>query len=297
MLGRGYAPPTRRPAGPSETWHEVDIDVQTGHGLVHVRRWPADASVDGSGGERPVLVCVHGMTDTGAIFESLVEALGHRWTVLAPDAPGHGGTPWQAGRPYDLTAVARGVAEALDQLVAEGTIPGRIVLLGHSVGAIVALQVALLRPHLVQHLVLEEPPRRPLRRRLITGRHRAHLVGLQQAGHEARLELVAHKPGWTALDRTHWSQGKDQTDPRVFDLPLVWGPSTSRMVGQVGMPVTMLLAAVLRGSTVRLGELRYRWAGGANLQVTRVDAGHLVRLDNPAVYYSMLESVLQRYSQ
>src|SRR5438876_652242 len=55
--------------------------------------WPADPP-DATG---PVLLACHGWTDSAAVFDPLVHTLRRRWTVIAPDAPGHGGTPLRDG--------------------------------------------------------------------------------------------------------------------------------------------------------------------------------------------------------
>src|SRR3954454_16530414 len=59
----------------------------------------------------PVLLAFHGCTDSGEVFGPLAQALGRGWTVVAPDAPGHGGTPWRGGRRYVMDdQVPAGVA-------------------------------------------------------------------------------------------------------------------------------------------------------------------------------------------
>jgi pimeloyl-ACP methyl ester carboxylesterase len=102
----------------------------------------------GDAGE--AVVAVHGVGATGRQFRRLAEALARRGVrTVAPDRPGAGGsTP---GDPA-LRAQAGAVLHAADALAG-----GPAVWVGHSWGAAVALQAALLRPDRVRALVLVAP--------------------------------------------------------------------------------------------------------------------------------------------
>ena len=84
----------------------------------------------GGSGEPPVLL-LHGLGATGAVWDRLGELLERR--LLVPDLPGHGGS---APLPeYSFEALAAGVAEGLDEA-------GPVVVAGHSLGGVVALELA-----------------------------------------------------------------------------------------------------------------------------------------------------------
>jgi 2-succinyl-6-hydroxy-2,4-cyclohexadiene-1-carboxylate synthase len=105
--------------------------------------------VHGSG--RP-LVLLHGFTGTGAAWDELLEPLGSRRRLIVPDLPGHGGTP--ATSPGD--ASVEHAADALAALLAtHGATPADV--LGYSLGARVALRLAVVHPSVVARLVLESP--------------------------------------------------------------------------------------------------------------------------------------------
>jgi pimeloyl-ACP methyl ester carboxylesterase len=84
------------------------------------------------GGTRPPLVLLlHGLGATADVWGGVGAALGDRaW--LAPDLPGHGGSP--APPEYTFAAVADAVAPLLD--------PAGTVVVGHSFGGVVALHLA-----------------------------------------------------------------------------------------------------------------------------------------------------------
>src|SRR5580658_1351748 len=89
---------------------------------------------EGGGGE-PVLVLLHGLGATGDVWNGWRPLLARRWPGrwLAPDLPGHGGSPPLSEYTFG------GLAEALAGLGASGS---PAVVLGHSLGGAVGLALA-----------------------------------------------------------------------------------------------------------------------------------------------------------
>ena len=92
------------------------------------------------------LVALHGFTQTGASWEPVATHLGGSYRLLAPDAPGH-------GRASALRAGLWETADLLDGTVAAdgGSVAGWV---GYSMGARMALHVALAHPQAVTKLAL-----------------------------------------------------------------------------------------------------------------------------------------------
>ncbi|MBG0561509.1 alpha/beta fold hydrolase [Actinoplanes aureus] len=94
-----------------------------------------DLRVRGGGEGEPLLLLLHGLGATGDVWSGWESVLARDWPCrwLAPDLPGHGGS---AALPeYTFEALA----EAVSPLVEPG---GRTVVLGHSLGGVVALALA-----------------------------------------------------------------------------------------------------------------------------------------------------------
>jgi len=99
-------------------------------------------------GEGPVVVLVHGITGNCDNWRAVMPWLAERYTVLAPDLVGHGGSAKPRGD-YSLGAYASGVRDLMVALGHE-----RATIVGHSLGGGVAMQLAYQFPERCERLVL-----------------------------------------------------------------------------------------------------------------------------------------------
>lgn len=104
---------------------------------LHVHEW----------GQGPRVVLVHGGVLGGRETWRAQRPLTARWTLLAPDRPGHGQSP-SARQDFEPEAA----------LVADQLLDRPSHLVGLSYGAIVSLYAAALRPSNVLSLTVVEPP-------------------------------------------------------------------------------------------------------------------------------------------
>lgn len=95
----------------------------------------------------PTLVLVHGALNDHTVWAPLVPALEQRgWRVLAPDLPAHDGN----GAPLpSVEAMADWLLATLDARDL-----GQVALAGHSMGSLIALELAARAPARVTHLAL-----------------------------------------------------------------------------------------------------------------------------------------------
>src|ERR671912_1295603 len=94
------------------------------------------------------LVCLHGITAQHRAFNALARCLAPSRSLVGVDLRGRGDSE-KPSSGYGLEAHARDVARILDHLDA-----GKGVIVGHSMGAFVALMTALSYPDRVRALVL-----------------------------------------------------------------------------------------------------------------------------------------------
>ena len=93
------------------------------------------------------LVLLHGGAVDARFFDQNVGAFAERFHVIATDLWGHGRTADRPG-PFSLESFANDVGELIERVVG-----GPAHVLGHSIGATVALTLAMRRPELVRKLI------------------------------------------------------------------------------------------------------------------------------------------------
>jgi lipase len=125
----------QRPADSPGTIVDVTADL-------HVYRYrPAE----------PVrLLAIHGLTGHGKRWHTLATRHLPDVAVAAPDLVGHARSSWAA--PWTIDANVAALAAVLEKQAA-----GPVLVVGHSFGGAVALQLAATRPDLVDALVLLDP--------------------------------------------------------------------------------------------------------------------------------------------
>ncbi|MBM0233573.1 alpha/beta hydrolase [Micromonospora sp. STR1_7] len=109
-------------------------------------------------GEGPPVVLLHGLLTDSRVWQQVVEDLPATHQVIAIDAPGHGSSPPRTGA-YSLEEECARLADVVERL----TDGQPAVWVGHSMGGMKAMRVALSRPDLTSGLVLisTQPYREP----------------------------------------------------------------------------------------------------------------------------------------
>ncbi|HEX2411434.1 MAG TPA: alpha/beta hydrolase [Solirubrobacteraceae bacterium] len=99
-------------------------------------------------GRGPVLLLLHGVTNSSQTWEHVAPLLSKRFTVIAPDLLGHGESATPRGD-YSLGAHAAGARDVLSALGHT-----RVTVVGHSLGGGIAMQFAYQFPERCERLVL-----------------------------------------------------------------------------------------------------------------------------------------------
>lgn len=113
--------------------------VPAGRLRLHVVQW---------GRAGPPVVCLHGLTANAFCFQAFADALADNHRVIAYDLRGRGRSE-RPERGYSVPIHAADLDQLLTALGLE-----RTALLGHSLGALIALYYAAWRPERVSKLIL-----------------------------------------------------------------------------------------------------------------------------------------------
>lgn len=249
---------------------------------------------DGSG--VPAVLALHGFTGSASTWEGLGEALGDERRLIAPDLLGHGASdaPSDPAR-YALERQADDLASLMFTLEAA---PADV--LGYSMGARLALVLALRHPGLVRGLILESPSAG-----IADATERAARRTADEAL-AARLEvdgLVAFVEAWEAQplfasQRALPEEVRDRQraerlghDPAGLAASLrgagqgAMAPLHDRL-GQIGCDALIIAGAL---DTVGLERARRVAAGlpAATLEVV-AGAGHAVHLEQPETFLRLV---------
>jgi pimeloyl-ACP methyl ester carboxylesterase len=107
--------------------------------------------LDWGAGDRPAVVCVHGYTGSAQAFNALARRVCNRFHVIAPDVRGHGESAWSAMGAYQYTDQVGDLAQLVDRLGLD-----RFVLIGTSMGGIIAMAYAAQFPNRLRGLVIND---------------------------------------------------------------------------------------------------------------------------------------------
>jgi pimeloyl-ACP methyl ester carboxylesterase len=105
-------------------------------------------------GEGPVVVLVHGIASSSVTFENLVPLLTPRHRVVAIDLLGFGESVAPPTAEFTIEEHVDALSRTLDAL----RLRGSFVLVGHSMGSLIASRYAATNPKRVRRLVLVAPP-------------------------------------------------------------------------------------------------------------------------------------------
>ena len=206
-------------------------------------------------GSGPAVLLLHESPRSSAAFVSLIEALADRFTVIAPDTPGFGGSdPLALHRPQ-IADYADALRETVDDLDLE-----RVAIFGRHTGAAIAAEFAIHYPARVTGVVLEGCP-------AFTPEEMEELVANY---------LPPFRPDWSGSHVAWlWSRIRDQF---TFFPWYRQGPASQLAMDMPRPSVLNRIAQdfLLAGDGYRVAyEAAFRYDGTQAAQAIRVPAHHI----------------------
>jgi pimeloyl-ACP methyl ester carboxylesterase len=243
------------------------------------------------------IVLLHGIGRSGEVWRPLVGQLAHKpYRVLAYDLLGFGTSPKPNWVGYDVDDHARAVIRSIEA----SRIRSPVLLVGHSMGCLISVRIARLRPDLVRHLVLYEmplyeglPERRAYRLRL----------KLYQSIYN---RVIAYQPNFTVekrrlLERAIIRMGFPPPDPstwvaftRSLDHTIVH-QTTAQDIKQLRMPMDVIYGS--RDMLVIRGKVQQIFGKDAiNITAHTVKAGHIISVAASAFIAVRIDEALTRHT-
>lgn len=240
-----------------------------------------------TGGSKPALVLLHGLTANGACWTGLANALEKEYDIIMPDARGHG----KSSVPdfgYGYEDHANDVIGLINSLRLSTP-----VLLGHSMGGMTAAVTANRSPKLIRGLILADPTfinvkyQREVRDSDAADQHR-RILGKPLEELVADLRSRHPKRSPDTIERI--ARARLQTSMAAFDVLTPPNPDYKQLVGAIHVPSLLVFGDKGVVSSVVAGELQRLNPG---LQVDQIpEAGHGLHYDQPERFAAAVKSFL-----
>jgi lipase len=256
---------------------------------------PVGYAVWGAPGDALPVLLLHGVTDSAECWDPVARHLAADRLVVAVDARGHGRTPL-GDVPFTVASLAADALAVLAHIT-----DGPVLVVGHSMGGLVAQELALTAPHLVAGLVLEDPawsagqPATDDGVPTFLAPFLLSFAGVDAAVLEA--DNRRRETRWADDEHAPWARSKAQLDQRLVHVPHEWrGRDWIEALAGVRCPVTLVTGDVARGALVGAGDVgRARELLGDRLtHVPVAGVGHSVRREDRVAFLGAVEGALAR---
>jgi pimeloyl-ACP methyl ester carboxylesterase len=265
------------------------------------------------GGDGPICLLLHGVTRRAADWEPLFPMLKEWGTVIALDQRGHGESP-RADRYLVMDYLAdaeRFVRDEVDQ---------PLVVVGHSLGAMVAAALAAALPDRVRAVVLEDPPFQTMGNRILGTAWQAQFRGMREVVRRggdaeemtsglAEIRLPSDDGGFRRLGDLRdesslaWSAScLSHIDPEVL-TPVIegrWldGYDLTHVLAGIRCPTLLLQADPSTGGTLTDADLDLALDSIATCRHVRFPGrGHNLHLDSPGEVWRAMQPFLNSISE
>lgn len=250
-----------------------------------------------SGGLKPALVLVHGITDDGLCWTPVAEVLSESYDTIMVDIRSHGKSE-APDDGYDYETMA---AE-LNCLISElGLI--HPVILGHSMGAMISLVLASLNPDLPAAILLEDPPPLWVPAQSVSAdeeHHASMKVWMTDLKAKTYPELLTEgrlfNPDWSDKELDPWAKSKQRFNLKIFSLinsePYILS-EIPKIIKQITCPVLLITADTDRGAILTEADVTELKLLVPDLMVTNISgAGHNIRRNQFALYMNVVKNFL-----
>jgi len=251
-----------------------------------------------TGGEnKPPILLLHGFTDNGLCWTSVVQDLEGSYDVIMTDARGHGRSDGiETGS--SQAHMAEDAAGVIRELKLE-----KPFVYGHSMGAGTATRLAADHPDLVRAVLLEDPGWRDApptsERDASSQRPRMFdwVYDLQALSREERIARGrAMNPGWPEVDIIPWADSKAEFNSALLQRTPTPDQPWRELIARISCPILLItgdpeLHSIVTPATAH--EAEQIWKNGEVLHIE--GAGHNVHRDRYEATMPAIRDFLNRH--
>jgi pimeloyl-ACP methyl ester carboxylesterase len=240
------------------------------------------------------VVLLHGIGRSSEVWNHVVTDLAHKpYHVITFDLLGFGESPKPTWPKYDVDDHARAVIHSMNAQ----NISSQAILVGHSMGCLIAVRVAQLRPDLVRHLVLYEMPlyaglpekrRYEIRLKLYTSVYNRLITYQPSFGEDKRgfAERVAERLRLPKLTEETWQPFVRSLENTIVKQTISQGIKTMKT------PMDVIYGS--RDMFVIRGEVKNIFGEDAtNITAHTVKAGHTISPDASSFIAERVNSAVE----
>jgi N-formylmaleamate deformylase len=250
-----------------------------------------------TGGEKPPLVLLHGITDDGLCWEPVTEALSANNDVIMVDVRGHGKSDAPESG-YTYTTMATELEGLITGLKLE-----KPAVLGHSMGADLTLTFASLFPDLPRAILLEDPPpfwnwktpshgedvsQDPLLDWIIENKRKTF--------DDLLSELRTSNPDWPDAELHPWVNAKHRFSLKITALVSIQEAVPADfldLLKQITCPALFISADLERGAASGEEDIAKLRESVPQIKVVHIpNAGHSIRRDQFTQYMNVIQGFL-----
>jgi N-formylmaleamate deformylase len=263
-----------------------------------------DVKIDGikihyyrSGGKKPPFILLHGASDNGLCWGQVANKLAEKYDVIMPDAQGHGLSD-RLDDKFSFDNHTRQVAGLIKELGLK-----KPLVMGHSMGAGTAANLATDYPTLIKAIILEDPPwgmpaPKPENMTEEEKKAAANFGGrLIELGKRRVQDIVMESkkmdPSWAEEERLPWATAKKQFDKDLFSRMVINPQPYDEIVTKIQCPTLLVIAdkgIVSKETAENISKLwkskkPFKWVGVKG-------ATHNIRRDQYAAFMKAVEEFL-----
>ena len=233
---------------------------------------------------KPAFVFVHGWTGDRSVFAPQAEHFGQRHRVVSVDLRGHGESDKPQGE-YPIETYADDVAYLIEELDL-----GKVVAVGHSLGAYVVLQLAAAYPDHLAAIVMIEPG--PL---IYPPEMRAALEAMKEA-----IEAGNQEPRREHASRMFLPTSDPKLVNNVLSLVMATPSHVAASAGRGALDfdgptvATQCKVPALHLAATYPAEIMSQWLPTV-VNGQMVGGGHFSQLEVPDQVNAMIEGFLRHY--